>query len=140
SIERYQNGHQERRTHAGSSPTMSDERQVPDPTRYLLAQQRLEPQADGSLTRRLIPLDEAAQDWRGMQDSDGRRRGELGLEYPEEGEQSVAITWAHARMLASMLEELSARLAPGRAVGPIRADADVSEAVARAAQSLRQLA
>lgn len=119
---------------------MSDERQVPDPTRYLLTQQRLEPQADGSLVRQLILLDEAAQDWRGLMDSDGQRRGKLGLEYPEEGEQSVAITWAHARMLASMLEELSARLMPGRAVGPIRAAEDVSQVVSRAAQSLRRLA
>jgi hypothetical protein len=119
---------------------MSDERQFPDPTRDLLAQQRLEPQADGSLVRRLIPLAEAARDWRGLLDSDGQRRGELGLEYPDEGEQSVAMTWAHARVLASMLEELSARLVPGRAVGAIQADEDVSEVVSRAAQSLRQLA
>jgi hypothetical protein len=92
------------------------------------------------MVRRLIPLAEAAQDWRRLLDSDGQRRGELGLEYPDEGEQSVAMTWVHARVLASMLEELSARLVPGRAVGPIRADEDVSGVVARAARSLRRLA
>jgi hypothetical protein len=109
----------------------------PDPTRHLLHQVRFEPQPDGSEVRRPISLAEAERNWRELASVDARRRAELGLEHSEEGEQTVAITRALAVGLAAMLEELSMRLAPGRAVGPIQAEADLVRVVAAYAGSVR---
>jgi hypothetical protein len=119
--------------------TMTDH-EPPDPTRHLLSRERFERQPDGSQLREPISLAEADQQWRRLEASDRRRRVELGLEYPEEGEQIVAITNALAMALAEMLEELALRLAPGRAVGPIQADAGLAREVAAFARSLRALA
>jgi hypothetical protein len=89
--------------------------------------------------RRPISLAEAEQQWRALEDSDERRRVELGLEHPEEGEQTVAITRARAVALAEMLDELASRLAPGRAVGAIQADAGLARQVDSYAHMLNSL-
>jgi hypothetical protein len=116
---------------------MTDRHETPDPTRHLLSRESFERQPDGSQLRRPISLAEAAENWRGLMAADRRRRVELKLEYPEEGEQIVAITDALAMGLAEMLEELSLRLAPGRGVGPIQADADLARTVDAYAADLR---
>jgi rRNA maturation endonuclease Nob1 len=118
---------------------MTDQHETPDPTRHLLSRERFERQPDGSQLRRPISLAEAERDWRDLAAADQRRRIELGLEYPEEGEQIVAITDALAMGLAAMLEELALRLAPGRAVGPIQAGDGVAGVTDEYARDLRAL-
>lgn len=118
---------------------MTDRHETPDPTRHLLSRERFERQADGSQLRLPISLAEAEENWRDLAAADQRRRVELKLEYPEEGEQTVAISDALAMGLAEMLEELSLRLAPGRAVGPIQADAGLARQVDAYARMLNSL-
>jgi hypothetical protein len=117
--------------------TMTDRHETPDPTRHLVSRERFERQPDGSQLRRPISLAEAAENWRELARVDGRQRAELGLEHTEEGEQIVAITSALAMGLVEMLEELSLRLAPGRAVGPVQADTGLARVVDDFAYSLR---
>lgn len=117
---------------------MTDQHQAPDPTRHLLAREHFERMPDGSQLRRPIPLDEAAADWRRLLEADIRRRAELGLEHPDDdGSELAAFTRAQALALSAMLEELSLRLAPGRAVGPIQAGEEISRVTALAARGLR---
>jgi len=120
---------------------MTDQHQTPDPTRHLLAQEHFERLPDGRQLRRPIPLDEAAAEWRRLLESDNRRRAELGLEHPEDdGSELAAFTRARALALSAMLQELSLRLAPGQAVGPIDASGEISQVTALAARGLRALA
>jgi hypothetical protein len=105
-----------------------------DPTRHFLKEARYERRPDGTEVAHPITLEEAAADLRRSVDAEDTVA--LGIEFPEEGDQVIAISSARALAIAALLGELSLRLQPGRAVGPIRSDDSLSRLAREVAQHL----
>jgi hypothetical protein len=93
-----------------------------DPARHLLSHTRLEETASGSRQFRPISLDEEAWDARQLVeaglDAEAGRRPARGV---------VVISVNRALAVSRLVEELSLRLAPGLAVGPIESNGSLSQ-------------
>jgi hypothetical protein len=111
-----------------ANPTARDPRSEPavDPARYLLAERwnnqlwyAAEPASVGSEPP--VPLDAHVPQWR-QQIADQADR-----EPSRAGVDAVVISQARAEVLAALLRELSTRLRPGLAVGPIQSDGSLRD-------------
>ena len=106
-----------------------------DPARHLLAGAHYRCLPDGTQQRTPITLDEAAASFAELIEMG--RPAEARLD-PDEGRDEVAaFSRQRAKVIASLLDELARRLAPGLGTGPIDSDGSLSELAARTARHLR---
>ncbi|GGN85580.1 hypothetical protein GCM10010112_66150 [Actinoplanes lobatus] len=106
-----------------------------DPARHLLVQAHYRRLPDGTQQRTPIALDEAAASFTELIELG--RPAEVRLD-PDEGRDEVAaFSRQRAKVIATLLDELSRRLAPGFGAGAIESDGSLSELAARTAWHLR---
>jgi hypothetical protein len=108
-----------------------------DPTRHLLIHPAYDQHPDGSLAARPIPLDEAAAEWRALVES-GRAKEPSVKNQPPSG--VVIISPGRASVIVELVAELSKRLEPGLAVGPIQSDGSISRLAKELAEDLHHRA
>jgi hypothetical protein len=104
-----------------------------DPRRHLLIYPAYDRQPDGTVTVRPIPLDEAAAEWRASVESSRAKEPSV-KNQPPNG--VVVISPGRAWVIAGLVEELSKRLEPGLAVGPIESDGSISRLAKELADDL----
>ncbi|AEV82487.1 hypothetical protein ACWT_1469 [Actinoplanes sp. SE50] len=106
-----------------------------DPARHLLSRVRYRRLPDGTQQRVPITLDQAAAEFGEL--IDAGRPAEVRLD-PDEGRDEVAaFSRQRAKVIASLLDELSRRVRPGLAVGPIQSDGKLADLAAESAAHLR---
>ena len=105
-----------------------------DPTQHLLIWSDYKRRPDGTLQVTPIGLDAVARDF--AESITKGRPAELELD-PNDGNPAVAFSARRAQVIAALLSELSQRLQPGREVGPIQGDGELSELAARVAWHVR---
>ncbi len=106
-----------------------------DPARHLLARSRFKRLPDGTQQRTPIPLDEAAAEFAELVEAG--RAAEARLDPDDARDQVAAFSRQRAKVIATLLDELSRRLAPGLGAGPVQGDGDLAELAARTARHLR---
>lgn len=106
-----------------------------DPARHLLARQRFQRLPDGTQRRTPIPLDRAAAEFAEL--IDAGRPAEARLDPDDARDEIAAFSRQRAKVIASLLDELSRRLAPGLGVDAVQSDGSLAELAARTARHLR---
>ncbi|GAA2867285.1 hypothetical protein Acy02nite_10350 [Actinoplanes cyaneus] len=105
-----------------------------DPAQHLMLWTDIRRQPDGSQRRIPIPLDDAAAQFAAMIAAGRATESRLDRDDPDD---AVAFSRNRGRVIATLLNELSLRLAPGQGVGAIRSDGSMSELAATVAAYLR---
>ncbi|BCY06446.1 hypothetical protein [Actinoplanes sp. L3-i22] len=105
-----------------------------DPAQHLMLWADIRRQPDGTQRHTPIPLDAAAAQFAAM--IEAGRTAELRLD-PEDPDDAVAFSRNRGRVIATLLAELSLRLAPGQGAGAVRSDGSMSELAAAIARHLR---
>jgi hypothetical protein len=104
-----------------------------DPTRHMVSLALYSRSPDGASIRRELPLDdEAASLARGLA---GARQDEAGIENDSHTGQ-VAFSRGRGLILATLLEELAARVRPGFTCGPMRGGDELADLCAELAATL----
>ncbi|GIF04478.1 hypothetical protein [Actinoplanes siamensis] len=106
-----------------------------DPARHLLARMRYDRLPDGTQRRSPIPLDAAAAEFAEL--IEAGRPAEARLDPDDARDEVAAFSRQRAKVIATLLDELSRRLAPGLGAGPVQGDGSLSELAARTARHLR---
>jgi len=96
-----------------------------NPARHLLVFMDYVDTPDGGVRSTPISLDKAGAHFAGMIREGRKAEAGLDVDYPSTDD--VGLSTGRARVIASLLEELSIRLEPGRAVGPIESDGELSK-------------
>jgi hypothetical protein len=109
----------------------------PDPTRHVLIYPAYDRQPDGTVTVRPIALDEAATEWRAVVEAAATAEPSA-KQQPPNG--VVVISPGRASVIAALVRELSKRLQPGLAVGPIQSDGSISRLAKDLADDLNRRA
>jgi hypothetical protein len=105
-----------------------------DPAQHLMLWADIRRQPDGSQRRTPIPLDAAAAQFAAMVEEGRTAESRLDRDDPDD---AVAFSRNRGRVIATLLSELSLRLAPGQSTGAIRSDGSMSELAAAVAAYLR---
>lgn len=106
-----------------------------DPARHLLSRSRYRRLSDGTQQRTPIPLDEAAAEFAEL--IEAGRRAEVKLDPDDARDEIAAFSRQRAKVIATLLDELSRRLAPGQGTGPVQGDGALAELAERLAWHLR---
>lgn len=106
-----------------------------DPAGDLLTFMDYRRRPDGTTERAPITLDAAAADFTAMIDAGRRAESQLERDYP--ADDTVGLSSARGKVIATLLEELALRTEPGRAVGPIRSDGALSDLALAISRYLR---
>jgi hypothetical protein len=104
-----------------------------DPRRHLLIHPAYDERPDGTIAVRAIPLDEAAAEWRSAVDAACADEPSA-KQQPPNG--VVVMSSTRAAVIAALVEELSKRLEPGLAVGPIESNGSISRSAKDLADDL----
>ncbi|MBO3743215.1 hypothetical protein [Actinoplanes flavus] len=114
---------------------MTDPHAHSDPARHLLTQAHFRRLPDGTQQRIPITLDEAATSFTEL--IEAGRPAEVRLDPDEDRDKVAAFSRQRAKVIATLLDELSRRLAPGFEAGPVQSDGSLGELAARTAWHLR---
>jgi hypothetical protein len=106
-----------------------------DPAEHLLAFIDHRRRPDGTTERAPITLDAAAADFAAMIEAGRRAESLLERDYP--ADDTVGLSSARGKVIATLLEELALRTEPGRAVGPLRSDGALSDLALSISRYLR---
>ncbi|MFI1988191.1 hypothetical protein [Actinoplanes sp. NPDC020271] len=105
-----------------------------DPAQHLMLWADIRRQPDGSQRHIPIPLDDAAAQFAAMIEAGRTVESRLDRDDPDD---AVAFSRNRGRVIATLLNEMALRLAPGRSSGAIQGEGSMSEVAAEIAAYLR---